>query len=84
MLCLGESDCGKSNACSYAHIRPIRWIEKECSGKDPIFIDDSTVNGVFQAFAKSDESHVHLIAIDECHQFFKDVVNVLKMCDGAW
>ena len=36
MLCLGESDCGKSNACSYACIRPIRWIEKECSGTAPL------------------------------------------------
>ena len=54
ILCLGESGCGKSNACSYACIRPIRAIEKECDGVDLIIIDDCTVNGV-----------VPLIAIEE-------------------
>ena len=94
MLCVGESGCGKSPACNQSCIKPvIRGIENDIDDCQ-LIIDDNTEHGIFQSIVKTRQSYVPIIAIDEAHEFMKNVVcgtrrclNVQKMCrlyDGGW
>lgn len=94
MLCVGESGCGKSPACNHCSIRPISGgIEREIDDCQ-IIIDDVTECGIFQSITKTRERYIPLIAIDEAHEFMKNVVagtrgylNAQKLCrlyDGGW
>ena len=82
MLCLGPSGVGKLNAFKKACVHPVyHHVEKHNGDEDlTIILDEFTQSGIFHTICDAKESHVPLIAIDECYNFFQNAVK----CRGSY